>query len=252
MILKTSGIVLRQDPFSKTSKVITWLTPDHGRMATLAKGAQRKKSGLVGQFDCFYTCELLFYPARHSSLHLLRECSPEAPRSGLRDNWRASAGASYLCDLVNRLTPPGAAAGPLFAWAGSTLDFIEKQGFSIPVMHWMELQLMGLLGMAPQLRRCITCGKEDGTGTGLWFSVARGGVVCTPCQGKLQDPTAAPIAPDVLAMMRGWERAHSPLIARRTSYLAGQLDSANRILGAFMDYHSEGPRARRILFELLG
>lgn len=63
MIIKTTGLVLRLDPFSKTSQVITWLTPDHGRTVTLAKGAKRVKSNLVGQYDCFYTCELLFIEA---------------------------------------------------------------------------------------------------------------------------------------------------------------------------------------------
>ena len=80
MIQKTTGIVLRVIPFSRTSHVIQWLTSSHGRMATIAKGAQRPKSLLLGQYDLFYTCEILFYPRERTGLHVLRECAPLAPR----------------------------------------------------------------------------------------------------------------------------------------------------------------------------
>ena len=44
MIARTEGLVLRIMPFSRTSQVVAWFTPDCGRMATLVKGAQRPKS----------------------------------------------------------------------------------------------------------------------------------------------------------------------------------------------------------------
>ena len=40
-IIKTEGIVLAIRPWSQTSHVVTWLTPDHGPVTTLVKGAVR-------------------------------------------------------------------------------------------------------------------------------------------------------------------------------------------------------------------
>ena len=42
MIIKTTAIVLRIHPFSRTSRVVTWLTSDFGRVVTVIKGADRK------------------------------------------------------------------------------------------------------------------------------------------------------------------------------------------------------------------
>jgi phosphoesterase RecJ-like protein len=58
--LKTLGIVLSIRPWSQTSHVVTWLTLN-GVITTLVKGALRPKSAFIGQYDLFYTCELVYY-----------------------------------------------------------------------------------------------------------------------------------------------------------------------------------------------
>ena len=51
-IVKTQGIVLAVYPWSQTSHVVTWLTPDHGPVTTLVKGAVRAKSAFVTSTPC--------------------------------------------------------------------------------------------------------------------------------------------------------------------------------------------------------
>ena len=251
MIIKTRGIVLRMDPFSKTSQIVSWLTPDHGRVVTVAKGAKRPKNNLVGQYDCFYTCEILFYEARHGSLHILKECAPIAMRTGFRHDWRASLGASYLCDLLNRLTSPGAAQPALFAWAENTLDFLSGQGATETVMNWAELKLLKLLGVAPKLQGCLACGSKsfpiDRPAT---FSISRGGLLCASCASS-RDSVVMNVTHDAIAMLRGWEESSTPLIAKRTSCTPRQADVATRLLGSFMHYHLESSRSRDIALGLL-
>ena len=251
MIIKTTGIVLRQDPFSKTSQIVSWLTPDHGRVATVAKGAKRTKNDLLGQYDCFYTCELLFYHTHHSSLHILKECSPIAPRTGLRADWRATVGASYLCDLLNRLTPPGGAHPVLFDWTNSTLDFLSGQGVTETVLNWAELKLLELLGVAPKLSGCLVCGSNAAAeDRPIAFSISRGGLICPTCR-KAADSLILSVPPDVLAMLRAWEGADSPLMAKRTACTPAQARMANRLLGAFIHYHLETSRSRDIAMGMI-
>lgn len=251
MIIKTTGLVLRQDPFSKTSQVITWLTPDHGRTVTLAKGAKRPKNSLIGQYDCFYTCELLFYQSRNSSLHILKECSPLISREALRSDWRSSFTASYLCDLLNRLTPPGASHPALFEWAEQTLDFLTSHGASEAVMNWAELKLLRLLGMAPKLSGCLTCGsltwRENQP---PFFSIPRGGLLCQSCKTD-HDTLTLRMPHDVLAMLKGWEATPTPLMAKRTVCQPRQSKTATQLLGAFIHYHLESARSRDIVADLL-
>ena len=79
-IIKTTGTVLAIHPWSRTSHVVAWLTPDHGVVSTLVKGAVRAKSAFLGQYDLFYTCDLLYYARASGDLHALREVTPRAMR----------------------------------------------------------------------------------------------------------------------------------------------------------------------------
>ena len=80
MIAKTEAIVLRIFLFSRTSHIVAWLAEDGTRLTTSIKGAVRPKSAFLGQYDLFYTCELLYYEREHAGVHVARECSPLAPR----------------------------------------------------------------------------------------------------------------------------------------------------------------------------
>ena len=148
-ILKDRGLVLRWYPVTDTSRIVIWFTRQYGRVATLARGSQRPKSWVLGQFDLFYTCEVLFYARAREDLHPLRECSPLARRSNFRYDWRACAGASFVCDLLSRLTPPRASAPVLYEQAARTLDLLCEQGISPALLFWFELQALRDLGVAP-------------------------------------------------------------------------------------------------------
>ena len=73
MMEKTKAIVLRITPYSKTSQIVSWITPDHGRLTTLVKGACRPKSAFLGQYDLFYTCEVIFYKNDRHTVHIMKE-----------------------------------------------------------------------------------------------------------------------------------------------------------------------------------
>ena len=83
MILKDEAIALRMHPFGNTSRIVVWLTQTHGKLATLVKGSQRDRSGFLGQYDLFYTCEILFYAREQRNLHVLKECAPLDVRAAI-------------------------------------------------------------------------------------------------------------------------------------------------------------------------
>ena len=251
MITKTHGIALRIDPFSKTSHVVSWLTPDRGRIATLIKGAQRPRSQFLGQYDLFYTCELIYYPGLRSSLGILKECSPLNWRTGLREDWKACLAASYFADLVNRLTPADVANGTLYRLVGRVLDFLARQGGNINTLHWAELKLLTLLGVGPRLLSCVACGsREFQSARPAAFSIPRGGLLCASCRADTEG-SIVPVSQDALAMLRLWQQAPNPLIAKRTTCTEPQHRMMDKLLGGFLTYHMESSRSRDIAMEML-
>lgn len=276
MIEKTEALTLRVTPFARTSHIVTWLTSEHGKLATLVKGACRPKSRFLGQYDLFYTCELLFYTRERNALHIIRECSPMKPREALRTNWMASSYASYVCDLVARVSPEGQQQAELYQLAVSSLDFLCAGTAKPQFLSWFELKLMKTLGLAPQLLKCPACRSNlvsHRSGQSL-FSCVRGGILCADC-AKRRDPSTGStsslqaklpsnelgtggtdrstfhISPDILAMMRSWQNADSARTAQNTKCTREQLLEIRKLLGIFLNYHLDMmPRSRNVALEM--
>ncbi len=183
MIEKTEGIVLRSRPFSRTSRMVTWLTPDFGRVTTVIKGACRPKSFFLGQTDLGYRCELLFYRREHAGAHIAREVSPLDCREALRGNWRASVAASYVCWLLSQVTEPMLASAELYGlldrvlnalshWEGpASSGPLPRQSAALPsfsgegpassgpdrLLIDFEFLLLDLLGVSPNFNFCQDC-----------------------------------------------------------------------------------------------
>lgn len=149
MILKDDAIVLRIYPFGNTSRSVVWLTRQHGKIVTLAKGSQRPGSALLGQFDLFYTCEVLFYAREQRQVHILKEALPLHTRDGLRRDWRACAVASYSAHLFNRALPLGPAPTSAFQLLASTLDHVAAHSPGPAFLLRLEALFLQELGLAP-------------------------------------------------------------------------------------------------------
>ena len=252
MIAKTEALVLRWYPVSETSRVVSWLTPDRGRLATLIKGSQRPKSAFLGHYDLFQTCELLYYARPHEGLMIIREVSPLRTRERLRTDWRACGVASYLSGLMGRITPPEAVHAELYHLLNQCLDELADEGASAPLLFWFELRLLHALGLAPRLQRCLDCGcaPQPGRAAG-GFAYIRGGWLCPDCNQR-DGGEHVPMLPDVLALLVSWQRAPSSRSARTTRLTARQQAEVERLLGLFMVHHLEQPlTGRAIALDLL-
>ena len=144
--VKTEAICIDIRPWSRTSHVVSWLTP-LGKVGTVVKGAVRPKSAFLGQYDLNYTCEILYYVRGKGDLHALRECSPLNLRESLRGDYRALALAGYCRSLVGALAPAGAECGDWYALLERTLG----GRFADPVRELIifELEVLKLAGLSP-------------------------------------------------------------------------------------------------------
>src|SRR5688572_33287793 len=97
---RTTGVVLRTRPLTESSLIVHWLTPELGRVGTIAKGARRPKSPFAGKMDLFYTAEFMFARSRRSDLHILREVSLQATRDVLRRDLSYLHQAAYCSRLI--------------------------------------------------------------------------------------------------------------------------------------------------------
>lgn len=245
VIIKTTALVLRVHPFSRTSRVVTWLTPDHGRVVTVIKGACRPKSAFLGQYDLAMRCELLFYRREHGGIHIARECAPLACRPRLRSNWRGAIAAGYLCELVSRVTVPMMAAPAPFDLLDHALDALDEGASPLPTILRFEFDLLEALGLAPDFMPCADCTITSGERP-CRFLLPSGRLRCVHSRGHL--PGGASVAVDAagLAALRAWQRpdasaAGAPFPATSPEALT----VVRRLLGMFLQFHLDLPMTAR-------
>ena len=261
MIIQTQAIVLQIRPWSQTSHMVTWLTPDHGKVVTSVKGACRPKSAFLGQYDLFYTCDLLFYRREHDGVHAIRECAPSVLREPLRKRWRHTAVAAYLADLTARVTVIHQEDAALFSLLTHALDRLAAAPDSDPreVMIRYETHLLRLLGFMPDLTTCPICHPPERPW--LRFSLPSGRFLC-PHLARIQTGEAAlslhrsvrDLFLDVARSEFGTfaDNAAGPYASKKNTAEANLLLGLSRFLGMFITFHLDVPSAvRRVTLEML-
>jgi DNA repair protein RecO (recombination protein O) len=247
-------------PYSQTSRIVSWITPSHGRIATIFKGACRPKSPFLGQYDLFYTCDLVYYSRERGGIHIGKECTPILPRDSLRKDWRSAVAASYISDLVSRLLDEGGHNRELYLLARSVLSHLAEHGLKPAVLCWFDLRILKILGLTPQLSKCATCSavidKED-----TLLSTSHGGLVCSRCVGQglhRSSPHASAgrelgLNASELSVLKHWLKSDSPAAAYDTFISREQWIAFSGILGIFLAFHLDIlPVSRRIVIEMLG
>jgi DNA repair protein RecO len=249
-IAKTTALTLRVIPYSNTSHVVTWLTRDSGRLATLIKGACRPRSAFLGQYDLGYTCELLYYTRERSDLYIAREASTLDARVGLRSSAAHALAASYLCYLGLRATHPHHPDLDTFTTLETALDQLVTHPPSADLLLWTELRLLAVHGLAPRLNQCAACSCSLHDFQSTRFSTILGGLLCDKCAPR--DPQTFTLGRDVLALMRQWHQARHPETLRRIRCSRKQRFQFKVVLGSFLAYHMDvAPSCRRVAYNTM-
>ncbi len=148
---RATGLVLRTRPLTESSLIVHWLTPDLGRLATVAKGARRPKSPFRGKLDLFYEADFAFQRSQRSTLHTLREVALRDPHAALRTDLARLRQATYAALLVEQVSEEETPLPEPFALLTELLAAQAKHPAQPAVTFAFELKLLTVLGLAPDL-----------------------------------------------------------------------------------------------------
>jgi len=186
MIESATGLILRTRPLTETSLIVHWLTPQSGRIATVAKGARRAKSPFAGKLDLFYRADFSFSRSRRSDLHALREVSLRDPQSALRRDLRRLRLAAYAAGFIESATETETPLAGIPELMNGFLDCLCHHPPATPMIFTFELKLLHELGLAPDLGESrLTPGAKQIVRTltqGDWPAVLR--LKLTPAQSN--------------------------------------------------------------------
>jgi len=251
--LTDRALVLRRYRYGETSLVVHALTPHHGSIAVLAKGAYRLQSGYCGVLDHFDTLELAWRPTRGELATLSAARIVVRRREMGTDLGRYRAGLSLL-ELAYLGSHQGSGEGPLFAELETTLELVSSTLVDPPLaLVNFDLRWLGLAGLSPACERCAACGRSAHTAKRrprAFFSHARGGLLCTTCRsapgpGKNHFPRRLRAAAEIDGLP--WQVVQcTSRIARTPPGELAELDlqsshvlAAGELTTGFLEYHLE-------------
>lgn len=199
MYINTKGLVLRQVAYRETSKILTVLTPDQGRITVSAKGARRKGSKLASVTQSFAFSDMTLSRNRDRWTLTEGQCIETFP--GLSDEIGRAYLAAYFCELMEALSDEDAHDGELLSLGLNALYALgqEKRPERL-VKAAFELRLLCHAGFAPAVERCAVCGRTDVVRPRL--DLTGGAVHCRDCTDDGQMHTDAVLSEGALEAMR--------------------------------------------------
>ncbi|HSX23910.1 MAG TPA: DNA repair protein RecO [Candidatus Saccharimonadales bacterium] len=148
----TRGIVLARTNYQEADRILTLLTPDHGKVRVLAKGVRKAKSKLAGGVELFSISEIGFIRGRGELATLISARLIRYFDTIVQDIDRTMLGYELL-KLLNKVTED--APGPEYLeLLIETFEALDEPKLNIELIRlWFYAQLLRLAGHTPNLRR---------------------------------------------------------------------------------------------------
>lgn len=157
--LVTQGIILARTDFGEADRIITLLTPDHGKLRLMARGVRKVKSKLAGGIELFSVSHITFIQGRGEVGTLISTRLIRHYGNIVGDINRVQLGYE-LIKLLNRATEDEPEPD-YFNVLQQTFEALDDGGISLELIQtWFDTQLLRLSGHNPNL-------KTDATGQPL-------------------------------------------------------------------------------------
>lgn len=187
--IQTPAIILTVKDIGEADRLVTFLTPDRGRVTGLAKHAKKSRKRFPNVLEPLNRVEFYLSERPGGDLEFLQKGELVRAYSSLRRDLPRLGAAALLAELAGELASPPEAAAPIFAALETALARLEN---GLPVDSLLVSAALNLLksgGYGFHLATCLACGKEPAPP--LHFSIPRGGVICGACRGGAPGPLLA-------------------------------------------------------------
>lgn len=154
----SDGILLSRTNYAEADRIITFLTPGHGKVKAYARGVRKSKSKLAGGIELFSVSTLTFIVGRGEISTLASSRLVKHYGNIVKDLDRTSR-AYEVIKLINRSTED-AVEGSYFTLLREGFAALDDPKLDSELtMLWFEMQLLKLSGHAPNLATDITGAK---------------------------------------------------------------------------------------------
>lgn len=234
MIIHTSAIVFRSVDYRETSKIVTFFTEEHGKIALIARGAKKPKSKLSGLIEVGNMLDVVYYHKSSRSVQILTEASLLDKTLNLRTDFEKMATATSAVELISQLLHEGEVNRPLFNFTHNFLLWLDRTDLTPQnIFPYLQVRLADLMGLGLQLD------VDPNDKTRNYLNLETGQI-----SSEGSSTHSFKLTPDQFSYL-------SLSLQTRSSKLfdihfqAGELKELIRHLDRYLQYHIEGLKVRK-------
>lgn len=204
MYITTTGLVLRETMYKESSKILTVLTADEGKITVSAKGARRRGSKTAAATQFLAYSEMTLFNSR--GRWILNDARSIEQFAGLREDLELLSLGAYFAEVLETLADEDSPNPEMLSIGLNALFALsENKKNKLVVKAAFEMRMLCLAGFEPMLDFCQICGKTEVEEPCLSLS---GGVLhCRKCALEGIAETSVPLSLGALAALRHIARA---------------------------------------------
>jgi DNA repair protein RecO len=146
----SEAIVLRRINYGEADRIITFLTPEEGRVTVIAKGVRKANSKLAGSVELFGSSQITYLPGKGNMGTLISARLIKNFGNIVKDLQRTQLGYEVLKLINKSIEDEGEEA--IYDLLASVLESLDDKSISQElVKFWFSLKFLELMGHSPNL-----------------------------------------------------------------------------------------------------
>lgn len=184
-ITDVEGIITKETKYGDSSRIITVITKELGKISILAGNVRRGKHGLLNATSLFSHSKFIIFKGGSSSLYKLNDAELITSFSSIKESLEAMAFASYLCDIENSVIPENSPEEAQYLLLLRSLYLLAKPNVNFEkIKAVFEFRTLYINGLMPDLTHCGDCGSNTKL---TELNIFDGALYCTNCSENHQN-----------------------------------------------------------------
>lgn len=182
--------MLRTMRLGEADRIITFITPEHGKVRAVAKGVRKTKSKLAGRLDLLTHVSLMCWKGRE--LDVITQAEVIDVFRPIREDLDKMPVAFTMLEAVDQVAVERHPMPELFTMLVGALTTLAGDGGAVLLGAFLW-KLLSLEGVSPVVEQCAACGEPAEL---VAFDEGVGGFLCRSCR------SGQAVSPEAVALIR--------------------------------------------------
>lgn len=189
-LYRDQGVVLRTIKLGEADRIVTLVTPGHGKVRAVAKGVRKTKSRFGSRLEPISHVSLLMYEGR--DLDIVTQAETLDHFRTIREDLDRMGRAQSLLEAVDQVAQEREPSARLYSMLVGALRSLAARDAPI-LLGAFFWKLLSAEGAHPLLDHCASCGVPEDL---VAFDLVEGGALCRSCR------RGVPVSPEALVLLR--------------------------------------------------